>query len=73
MVLSNVERDESPNHRKKIGGFQLLSDWSADLAIYKKHEKSRMKEASDEFSSLVSSLKLRSEKMPIEEYVQLAG
>jgi hypothetical protein len=35
-------------------------------------EKLGMKEATSELSSLISSLNLRSEKMPIEEYVQLA-
>ena len=71
MVLSSVERDESPNHRKRLEDSKiLLADRSADFAIYNKHENERMKEASNEFASPVSSLKLRSEEMPIEEYVQ---
>ena len=35
-------------------------------------DKSRMKEATNELASLVSSLNLGSEEMPIEEYVKLA-
>ena len=37
------------------------------------HEKSRMKEATNELASLTSSLILGSEEFLIEEYVQLAG
>jgi hypothetical protein len=36
-------------------------------------EKLRMKEATNELASLISSLNLRSEEMPIKEYVQLVG
>ena len=36
-------------------------------------EKLGMKEATNELASLISSLNFKSEEMPIEEYVQLAG
>ena len=36
------------------------------------HENERMKEATNELASLISSLNLGSVEMPIEEYVQLA-
>jgi len=36
-------------------------------------KKLRMKEATNELASLVSSLNLGSEEMPIEKYVQLVG
>ena len=45
---------------------------SIDFAIDHAHEKSRMKEATNELASLISSLNLESEKMPIED-VQLVG
>ena len=35
-------------------------------------EKLRMKEATNELASLITSLNLGSEEMPIEEYVQMA-
>ena len=50
----------------------LLGDWSADFAICDEHEKSRMKDVANRLASLVSSLSLGREEMPIEEYVQLA-
>ena len=37
------------------------------------HEKSRMKKTTNNLTSLISSLDLRSEKTNIEEYVQLAA
>ena len=36
-------------------------------------EKSKMKEITNESASLISFLNLKSEEMPIEEYVQLVG
>jgi hypothetical protein len=36
------------------------------------HEKLRMKEATNELASFISSLNLGSKELPIEEYVQLA-
>ena len=39
----------------------------------REREKLRMKEATNELASLVSSLNIGSEEMPFEEYVQLAG
>ncbi len=50
----------------------LLVYWSVDFAMDDKREKLRMKEATNELASLISSLNLGSEEMPIEEYVQLA-
>ena len=50
----------------------LLADWSANFAMDDEREKLRMKEATNELASLISSLNLGSEEMPIEEYVQLA-
>ena len=50
----------------------LLADWSANIVMDDEREKSRMKEAANEIISLISSLKLGSEEMPIEECVQLA-
>ena len=49
----------------------LITDWSADIAIYDEREKSIMKEATNELASLNYSLNIGSEGMPIEEYVQL--
>ena len=51
----------------------LLADWSVNFAMDDEREKLRMKEATNELASLISSLNLGSEEMPIEEYVQLAG
>ena len=50
----------------------LLLDWSADFGMNHERGKLRMKEAINELASLISSLNLGSEEMPIEEYVQLA-
>jgi hypothetical protein len=47
----------------------LLADQSADVAMDDECEKSRMKEATNEFASLISSLNLGSEDMHVEEYV----
>ena len=51
----------------------LPRDWSADFAMDDDYGKSRMKEAANELASLISSLNLGSEEMPIEESVQLVG
>ena len=52
----------------------LPIDWSANFAMNDKREKSRMKEATNELASLISSRNIGSEEiMPIEEYVQLVG
>ena len=50
----------------------LPKDWSADFAMDGEHEKSRMKEATSELASFISSLNLGSKELPIEENVQLA-
>ena len=50
----------------------LLADWSANFAIDHEHEKLRVKEKSNESTSLNSSLNLGSEEMFVKEYVQLA-
>ena len=51
----------------------LPLDWSVDLAMHGEHEKSRMKEATIELASLISSLNLGSEELLIEENVQMIG
>ena len=51
----------------------LLVDWSANFAMDHECEKSRMKEATNELESLISSLNLGSEEMPNDEYIQLIG
>ena len=51
----------------------LLANSSANFAIDDERKKLRMKEATFELASLISSLNLGSEEMTIEEYVQLAG
>ena len=50
----------------------LLADRSVNFAMEHEREKSRLKEATNGLASLVSSLNLQTESMPIEEYVQLA-
>ena len=51
----------------------LLANSSANFAIDDERKKLRMKEATFELASLISSSNLGSEEMTIEEYVQLAG
>ena len=51
----------------------LFAGWSVDVAMDHEREKWRMKEQTHKLTSLISSLNLGSEDMPIEEYVQLAG
>jgi hypothetical protein len=70
-VFSSVERDESPKSYETSGGcprFYLqmrvsISPWIMD----------EKKDATNELASLISSLNLGSEDMPIKEYVQLVG
>ena len=50
----------------------LLADWSTSFDMDDEFEKSRMKEVANELASLISSLNLGNEGMPIEECVQLA-
>ena len=73
VVLSSVERDESPNHTKQLEDSKILpADQNADFAIYNDCEKLRMKEETNELESLVVSLNSGSEEMHAEEYVMLA-
>ena len=51
----------------------LLVDWTNDFAMIHECEKSRMKEATKKLTSLVSSLSLGCEEMPIEGYTHLVG
>ena len=51
----------------------FLADWSADFAMDHECQNSRIKEATNDLASLISSLNLRSEEMPIDEYMQLVG
>jgi hypothetical protein len=48
-------------------------NWTVDFAMDDEGKRSRMKESTSELSSLISSLKLGSEEMCIEDYVQLVG
>ena len=50
----------------------LLADESANFSIDDEREKPRMKEATTGLASLISSMNLGSEEMPIKEHVQLA-
>ena len=50
----------------------LLLDWSVNFAMDDEREKLRLKKVENELASLISSLNLGSEEMPVEEYVQLA-
>ena len=68
MVLSSLERDESPNHMENLEE----GNWSANFAMDDEHENERMEKAVNELATLISSLNLESEIMPIEEYMQLA-
>ena len=71
MVLSSVERDESPKSYKTSVGcpkFYLqigvsISPWIMNMR----------KDATNDIASLVSFLNLESEEMPYKEYVQLIG
>ena len=68
MVLSSLERDKSPNHMENLEE----GIWSANFAMDDEHENERMEKAVNELATLISSLNLESEIMPIEEYMQLA-
>ena len=75
-ILSSLERDDSPNHMKQLEDVQ---DLTCKLECWFRHgwkilpcKKLRMKEATNELASLISSLNLGSKELPIEEYVQLA-
>ena len=57
-----MERDELPNHTTHLEDVQ---DFICKLEC--RGEKLRMKEATNKLASLVSSLNLGSEEMPIEE------
>ena len=50
----------------------LHVDQSGDFAMDNELQKSTMKETTNELESLISSLNLGSEELPIEEFVQLA-
>ena len=66
MLLLCVERDEFLTIHNNLRIFKiLLVDWSANFAMDNECKKSRMKEATNEFTSLISSLSLGSEEMPI--------
>ena len=72
-MLSSVERDDFPNHTKQLEDVQdFTCRWSVDFAMDHERENMRMKEATNELTSHISSLNLGREEMPIEEYVQLA-
>ena len=50
----------------------LPIEWSTNFAM-DEHEKLRMNDTSNQLASLISSLNLGSEYMPIKEYMQLVG
>lgn len=50
----------------------LFVDLSADFTMDDEHGKSRMKEATNNLASLISSLTIENEGMLIDEYIQLA-
>ena len=61
-MLSSVKRDEFPNHTKQLENAQYLTYiWSANFAMNDEHENLRMKEATNEPASLISSLNLESQ------------
>jgi hypothetical protein len=75
MWCSQVWRDmNTPIIQNNLGMFKILpTKRSATFATDDEYGKSRMKEATNELASLMSSLNLNNEEMPIEEYVQLIG
>ena len=75
MWCSQVWREMNPQIIRKGWRMSkiLLTDWSVDFAKDDESETSRMKEATNDLTNLISSLNLGSEEMLIEEYVQLAG
>ena len=50
----------------------MQNNWSVNFAMDDEREKLKMKEVENELASLISSLKLGSEEMPVEEYMRLA-
>ena len=63
MILS-VERNETLYHIKQLEDSKIFpAHWNVKFAIYSEHEKSRMKEATNELTNLISSLNLGSEEM----------
>ena len=75
MWCSQVWREMNPQiiHISWRMSKVILVDWSADFGMDHEHEKLRMKEATNELTSLISTLNLGSEEMLIEKYVQLVG
>jgi hypothetical protein len=72
VVLSSVERNESPNHTKQLKDVQD-SICRVGMPILLWMMNMRMKESTNELASPIFSLNLASKGMPIEEYVQLVG
>ena len=50
----------------------MQNNWSVNFAMDDEREKLKMKEVENELASLISSLNLGSEEMPVEEYMRLA-
>ena len=75
MQCSQVWREMNPQIiQNNWGMFKILpTNRSANFATDDERGKLRMKEATIKLASLMSSLNLGSEEMPIEEYVQLVG
>ena len=72
LVSSSVEKDGSLNYTKHVEDVQDFTSKVECPFCHGDHEKSKMKEATNELASLISSLNLKSEEMSIEEYVQMA-
>ena len=75
MVLSSVERNEYPNHMKKLKEVRprLYLQIGVPICMDDEMWEWKLKEATNKCASLISSLIIGNEEMPIEEYVQLAG
>ena len=61
VVLSSVERNESPNHTKQLEDSKIYLQ--IGMSIYNQCENLRMKEATNELASFILSLNLGSEEM----------
>ena len=70
-VVANRDESQIIRNNWKMSKTSL-AHWSVNFAMDHECEKLRMKKATNELASLVSSLNLGSEEVPSEEVVQLA-
>jgi hypothetical protein len=70
VVFSSVKKHESSNHTKHLEDVQDFTYKVECQFCHGEHEKSRMKEATNEWASFISSLNLGNEEMSTKEYVQ---